>query len=223
MISALVFDLDGVILDNNYWHKVSWGAFAQRLGIVLREEDYATKVYGKTNEQILQQFFPDMSAQRLTELSLEKEALYREMYLPHFELNAGLLNLLEELKAAGVPLGVASNAPMVNIDFALDNGAIRSYFSAVVSASEVSVPKPAPDVYLKALAKLNANPAQAIIIEDSLTGIKAGKATGASVIGITTTYSRDELEAASADWVIDHFDELKIDTLHQLVAKSLNH
>lgn len=215
-LAAVIFDMDGVILDNNDWHKKSWGVFARQLGIELKEEDYPTKVYGKTNEQILQQFFPQMTADQLVALSLEKEALYRQMYLPHFKLPEGLMHLVTTLHIAGIPMGLASNAPMVNIDFTLDNGGLRPYFKSIVSASEVQMPKPAPDVYLQAINKLGVIAAKTVIIEDSITGLQAGRAAGAKLVAIASTYPVDAL-MPHADLVINSFTEIGLQQLDVLV------
>jgi len=146
---AFIFDMDGVIINNNDWHLRSWLEYAHRIGMELNAEEFHRKVFGKTNEQILSVEFPDASEKQLVAWSLEKEALYREMYAPDFKLADGLPEFLEALKSKEIPIAVASNAPLVNVDFALDMGDIRSYFDVIMFAGLVPNPKPAPDIYLK--------------------------------------------------------------------------
>ena len=204
---GVVFDMDGVIINNNDWHVKSWLAFADRSQIDLKEEEFHTKVFGKTNEQILEIFFPDASWAQLQTWALEKEALYREMYRPYFKLADGLLDFLKQLKDKGIGIAVASNAPLVNIDFALDEGEIRPYFDAILYAGMVPNPKPAPDIYLKACELLGYPAQTCYVIEDSPPGLKAAVAAGCKAIAITSTFPKPELQLLTPR-VIDHFAEL---------------
>jgi HAD superfamily hydrolase (TIGR01509 family) len=205
---GVIFDMDGVIINNNDWHLKSWLVYAKRLGIDLREEEFPTRVFGKTNEEILAQAFPDASQEQLVVWSLEKEELYREMYRPDFKLADGLLAFLETLKAHSVPIAVASNAPLVNVDFALDLGEIRSFFDVVMYAGLVKKPKPAPDIYLKSAELLSYSPSDCYVIEDSPTGLAAAVAAGCRPVAITSTFSSTDLNGFTS-FIVDSFDELK--------------
>lgn len=207
---GVIFDMDGVIVNNNDWHVTSWLAFADRLGIDLKEKEFHSKVFGKTNEQILEIYFPDASMAQLQTWALEKEALYRDMYRPHFKLADGLLDFLKSLKKQGIRIAVASNAPLVNIDFALDEGNIRPYFDAILYAGMVPNPKPAPDIYSKACELLGYPAETCYVIEDSPPGLKAAVAAGCKAIAITSTFPEDELRTLTPR-IIHHFDELSGD------------
>ena len=204
---AVIFDMDGVIIHNNDWHLKSWLLFARQLGMDLTEEEFPARVFGKTNEQILEIAFPQASPGQLQAWSLEKEALYREMYAPHFQLATGLFPFLENLKTAGIPTAVASNAPLVNVDFALDTGNIRHFFDAVLYAGLVAMPKPAPDIYLRSAALLGREPADCFVIEDSPTGLEAARRAGCKTIAITSTYSAADL-VPLADHVFEDFQAI---------------
>jgi HAD superfamily hydrolase (TIGR01509 family) len=188
MSFAVIFDMDGVIINNNDWHLRSWMEYAQKLGIDLKPEEFPTRVFGKTNEQILAAAFPEASEAQLVAWSLEKEALYRKMYEPDFQLAEGLLDFLIRLKENKIKVAVASNAPLVNVDFALDLGKIRPYFDVVMYAGLVAKPKPAPDIYLKSAELLGKNPKECFVIEDSPTGLQAAVEAGCKPIAITSTY-----------------------------------
>jgi beta-phosphoglucomutase len=205
--AAIIFDMDGVIIHNNDWHLKSWLIFARQLGMQLTEEEFPTKVFGKTNEQILEKAFPQASENQLHAWSLEKEALYREMYSPHFQLADGLEAFLKNLKSANLKIAVASNAPLVNVDFALDLGKIRPYFDVVMYAGLVPKPKPAPDIYLKSAELLYQQPGDCYVIEDSPTGLEAARLAGCRTIAITSTYAKADL-LPLADQVFDHFEEI---------------
>jgi beta-phosphoglucomutase len=206
--SAVIFDMDGVIIHNNEWHLKSWLLFAQKLGIDLKEEEFPTRVFGKTNEEILWAAFPNQSPEQIEKWALEKEALYREMYSPFFKLADGLVDFLDALRREQIPVAVASNAPLVNVDFALDKGSIRSYFQCIMYAGLVERPKPAPDIYLESARHLGFSPDQCLVIEDSPTGLQAAKAAGCPTAAITSTYPRTELEVLSRV-VFDSFAELQ--------------
>lgn len=206
--SAIIFDMDGVIIHNNDWHLKSWLIFAQKLGIDLKEEEFPTRVFGKTNEEILWAAFPDESPKQIERWALEKEALYREMYAPSFKLADGLLEFLESLKENQIPVAVASNAPLVNVDFALDKGQIRPYFQCIMHAALVPRPKPAPDIYLESARRLGFAPSDCLVIEDSPTGLQAALEAGCRTAAITSTYPGSELKALSSI-VFDSFPEIR--------------
>jgi HAD superfamily hydrolase (TIGR01509 family) len=204
---AVIFDLDGVIIHNNEWHLKSWLLFARQMGISLTAEEFPERIFGKTNEQILEKEFPSATAEQLQAWSLEKEALYRDMYAPHFQLADGLYDFLENLKKGAIPAAVASNAPLVNVDFALDRGKIREFFEVVMYAGLVARPKPAPDIYLRTTALLGLEPEQCFVIEDSPTGLEAARQAGCQTIAITSTYPGADL-IPLADHIFDHFREI---------------
>jgi len=207
MAYGVIFDMDGVIINNNDWHLKSWLVYAKKLGMALTAEEFPEKVFGKTNEQILAVAFPDADAAQLEAWSLEKEALYREIYTPDFELATGLLVFLEALKQRNIPVAVASNAPLVNVDFALDLGKIRPYFDVVMYAGLVPNPKPAPDIYIKSAELLGLPAGACFVIEDSPVGLEAANKAGCRPLAITSTFPKEKLKPIS-ERVFDSFDEI---------------
>ncbi|PSR55327.1 HAD family phosphatase [Adhaeribacter arboris] len=220
---AVLFDMDGVICDTNPYHLKAWEKFAEKHQLHLEGKDLGYYIYGRTNRDALQLFIKDkafangnhFSDDQLTDLSEEKEALFRDIYRDHVELTAGLKNFLEEMKQASVPMALASNAPISNIDFILDATGTRSYFEAVVDATQVTKGKPDPQIYLRAAELLNVEPHNCIVMEDSTVGVEAGQKAGMKVVGITTTHSPEEL--SHTDLVIDNFAELSINELKNLL------
>lgn len=215
---AVIFDKDGVITDNNEFHKDAWDVFYKKYGVSLSEDEFKTKVVGKTNDEIIKILFDKpFTTDEIDALAEEKEAIFRELYAPHFKLTQGLAAFLERLKEAGIPIGLATNAPISNLNFTLENGNIGHYFSAKANPLLVANPKPAPDIYIKVAEMLGFPTSKCVVFEDSLTGIKAGRDAGAKIVAITTTYSREELTPV-ADWVIDNFDEVNIWDLEKLIG-----
>jgi beta-phosphoglucomutase len=185
---ALIFDMDGVIVDSNAMHRESWEVFNRRYGLETTEAMHQ-RMYGKRNDQIVRDFFGDgISAQEVDARGRAKEQLYREMMAGRTEelLVPGLRAFLERHR--DLPLGVASNAEPENVAFVLEEARLRPYFQAVVDGHQVHHPKPHPDVYLRAAELLGADPANCIVFEDSYSGAAAAVAAGMTVIGLRTTY-----------------------------------
>ncbi len=185
---ALIFDMDGVIVDSNPMHRESWVAFNRRYGLETTEAMHES-MYGKRNDEIVRNFFGDhLSAGEVYARGRAKEQLYREMIVGRAEsmLVPGLRDFLERHR--DLPLAVASNAEPENIAFVLDETGLRPYFRVIVDGHQVDRPKPYPDVYLRAAELLGVEPAKCIVFEDSHSGVAAGVAAGMPVIGIRTTF-----------------------------------
>jgi beta-phosphoglucomutase len=203
---AFIFDMDGVIVDSNPYHKIALKQFCTKYGRPLTEEALHKKIYGRTNKEWITALFGPLPADELTRYAAEKEALYRDLYANDIRPVAGLLNFLERLKAEGIPRAIGTSAPRSNVDFTLSATNITKYFSVILDESYVKHGKPDPEIYLKVAAALAFPPDQCIVFEDSLSGVQAGKEAGCKVVGITTTHRADEL--TEADWVVDDFQEL---------------
>ncbi len=206
-IKAVIFDMDGVIVDNHDYHHEAWMLFCQKYGITV--EGDVSHYFGQTNADILTNIFPnDLSHQQLYEYAGEKEKLYRGLYEGNIEAADGVEKLLMSLQQTGYKLAIATSAPSGNVDFVLGNTNLHMYFDAVIDSSMIKKGKPDPEIYLKAAENLGIEPKQCIVIEDSVAGILAGKAAGMKVVAITTTNPKEKL--ADADMIIDHFNELKL-------------
>lgn len=193
-LKAVIFDKDGVITDNNAFHKQAWFVFFEKYGVLIPEEEFEARVYGKTNEVLLDDLYQGrLSPEEINDLSEEKEQIFRDLYEAQFELMPGLIPFLHALKDAGIKTAVATNAPKVNLDFTLDKGALHDYFTGTYYAHLVENPKPAPDLYLFACQQLGVEPSEALVFEDSLTGMDAALAAGCKLWGIASTYTPEVL------------------------------
>jgi len=186
---ALIFDMDGVIVDSNSVHREAWSRFNLRYGIETTDE-MIERMYGRRNDEIVRDFFgPDLSEEEAVERGKAKESLYREMIADRVEemLVPGLRTFLNRHHGE-LPMAVASNAESENVNFLLDRAGLTGYFDAVVDGSQVANPKPHPDVYLLAAERLGVRPKDCVVFEDSHSGAAAGVAAGMQVIGLRTTY-----------------------------------
>jgi beta-phosphoglucomutase len=185
---ALIFDMDGVIIDSNPLHRESWALFNSRYGVPTTEAMHQ-RMYGRRNDEIVRDFFGgDLPPKEVAARGKAKEKLYREMMAARVEefLVPGIRQFLERHR--GTPMGLASNAEPENVALVLDRAALRPYFRAVVDGHQVRNPKPHPEVYLRAAELLQVEPANCIVFEDSFSGVEAAVAAGMRVIGISTTY-----------------------------------
>jgi beta-phosphoglucomutase len=130
------------------------------------------------------------------------------LYQGNIEMAEGLERVLKSLLDKDMKLGIATSAPSANVDFVLGNTNLHIYFDVVVDSSMVSKGKPDPEIYLMAAEQMGLLPEQCIVVEDSIAGVKAGKAAGMKVIAITTTSAREKL--GDADKIIDHFNEFEL-------------
>jgi beta-phosphoglucomutase len=217
---AAIFDMDGVIVHTNPHHQLAWQRYYERYGKTLTDADFVEHVSGRHNSQILSHLFADgsMPAAEFDQLATEKEALFRELYAPDIRPVPGLVAFLEALKAAGIGTAVGTSAPVENLDFVMDTLHLRPYFHVLLEAGMVARPKPDPAIYLRAMHDLGADPARSAVFEDSMTGIRAGRASGAKVIGVATTEPADHLRQVCDD-VITDFTEMTIERLRLVIGQ----
>lgn len=145
-----------------------------------------------------------MSEEESTKYTLEKEALYREIYKPFIKPVPGLLNFLEILDQKNLPMAIATSGIQPNIDFMFENIPIKKYFKVVVNSSHITHGKPHPEIYLKVASLLNVPPKNCLVFEDAVVGINSAKAAGMKVIAVATTQTKEELSIA--EMIVDDFN-----------------
>jgi beta-phosphoglucomutase len=207
---AFVFDMDGTLVDNMRFHGAAWQKMLLENGIETAAHDFLVKTAGKTNREIIPNFFKDASEERLLELGQRKETIYRELFLPERRAIDGAIEFLTVAKALGVKMAVATAAPVANMEFILDGLDLRRFFAAVTTAADVSHGKPNPEVFLKSAEKLNVEPKNCLVFEDAVNGFEAAHRAGMKSIGIATVKSiEDILKLDSVVEAHDDFNRLK--------------
>lgn len=218
---AVLFDMDGVIVDTNPAHKIAILKFCDTHNKRLSDEELVKYIWGRTNKEWIRYLFgEDTSDAQLKVYADEKELLFRTIYEPDVKLLNGLQAFLDMLKQNNIPMAVGTSAPRTNVDFIFKHTGIEKYFDAVLDEAFVTIGKPNPEIYIKAAKALNYDPADCIVLEDSFAGVKAGKAAGSKVIGITTTHSDQELIPVGADLTASDFTSLSIEDLPTLFTSS---
>jgi HAD superfamily hydrolase (TIGR01509 family) len=214
-LRALLFDMNGVIVDDMGFHERAWLALVARHGRTLTSDEFRREMSGRRNRDNIRHVFGDVPDAVAGAYQTEKEEAYRDAFRPHLAPLPGLLALLAEARAAGLRLAVATSAPEKNIDFVLDGLDLRARFDAVVGEAIVKHAKPDPEIYLLAAARLDVPPEACVVFEDSLLGIAAGQAAKMPVVGVTTTHTAEELRHCAL--VVADFRSLTVADLARLL------
>src|SRR5258707_90052 len=191
---AFVFDMDGVIVDTNPYHKIALRQFAEKYGYSLSEEELIKKIYGRTNKEWIPNLFGrSLSVEEVQMFGEEKEKLFRDLYEKDIKEVAGLTRFLEGAQQLNIQMAIGTSAPRSNVDYVLKHTGIGKYFSVILDESHVTHGKPNPEIYINCAVALKFPPSQCIVFEDSLSGVAAARAAGCQVVGVATTHSSEEL------------------------------
>jgi len=191
---AVLFDMDGVVIDNLPYHVDAWLVYCERHSIPLTREIFYKDLNGLNSKDTFEWLLKrPLTKEEIVEFEEEKELIYREFYAPFLTPAPGLMVFLGQLKSAGIKTALGTSAGPGNINFILDGLGIRDQFDAVIGGAEVVKGKPDPEIYLRAAVLVHAYPENCWVIEDSLQGIEAGLSAGMKVVGMTTSHSSEEL------------------------------
>ena len=192
-IQAIIFDMDGTMVDNMAVHNRIWVEFFAEMGIQLDLAAFNARTAGRTNPEVLRIYLgDDLGAQQLQQLGEEKEVRYRAFFAAHARPVAGLHDLLHAARQAGYRLGVATAAPARNVDFMLGCLHLDNFFDVVVNGEDVTHGKPDPEIFLKAAERLGVSPAACLVFEDARMGVEAAHRAGMRAMLVTTSIPADE-------------------------------
>jgi beta-phosphoglucomutase len=216
MLQAVIFDMDGVIVDSHPIHKKAWRRFLDSVGKDVPEEDLDFILDGRKKEDILRHFLGELSSEEIHRLGHEKELLFREEARAELRPVEGVEHLLSSLSRARIKLGVASSGSDSRVNFVLRELHLLDYFSAIVAGDEVSAGKPDPAIFRLTSQKLDVAPEQILVFEDSVSGVKAATAAGMRCVGLAESSRAESLREAGAEHVIDHFGGFSVTEAHRL-------
>jgi HAD superfamily hydrolase (TIGR01509 family) len=209
--AALLFDLDGTLVDSDAQHLAAFQRAFARHGIELGPSEYAAKVMGASNAMIAQAFLSHLTPTQQAATIEAKEEDYRNS-LDDVEPIAGAVALLDFADRHGLERAVVTNAPRANAEKVLAALGIGERLPIVVIGSEL--PRSKPELpYLKGLERTGAEAARSVAFEDSLSGVRAAAAAGLAVVGLTTTLGADVLVAAGATIAAADFTDPRIRAL----------
>ncbi|MBN2501683.1 MAG: HAD family phosphatase [Anaerolineales bacterium] len=205
--TAMLWDLDGVLVDTGEFHHQAWVDAAQKFDFPYSRQFFIDH-FGMNNTRFMTLILghapnPDF----LAEVDTYKETIYREAIRGQAELLPGVADWLAFMHAAGVPQAIGSSAPQANIDALVDELQIRAYFGSIVSAHQLPS-KPDPTVFQTAAANLEAEPSGCLVVEDAIAGVEAAKAAKMKCLAVTTTNPADALQ--QADLIVDRLDRYPV-------------
>lgn len=196
MLKAVIFDMDGTLIDNMRFHDEAWFELLEGKGAQFDRATFFSRTAGMKNPPILRMMLGDhLTDEECEILSQEKEAHYRRLYREHMAPIGGLSHFFEEAGKEGIKLGVATSAPVENIDFIMDGLKMRDKFGVIVGAADIEHSKPAPDIYLKSAAKLGVKPEECLVVEDAPIGIESAHRAGCPCLVLTTSLTNAEAMA----------------------------
>lgn len=210
MIRAVIFDMDGVVVESTSLDYKAWHETLKNHGIKISFDTY-NSLLGTKSIDIIKKYIPDVTKAQAQKISEEKEGKFIELVKKEgVNSPLGLKKLIKKIKSKCV-LFLATSAPKNKVDCVLQQLQLKDEFKFRVTAEDVKNGKPDTEVFLKAAAKVNIQPEKCIVIEDAVNGIKATKKAGMRCIAITTSFSKEKLQ--DADHIINNFNDFKMEWL----------
>lgn len=218
MLRAVIFDMDGLMIDTEHLHHESFKTVLEQYGITPAPNKMGViHISGISAEANWEHFKKQYGFSADTrELTNAKNNAHLKLLKNKVEAMPGLLGLLKNLKANGFKMGIASSSIHEHIDLVVSRLGIADFFDAITSGEEVSNGKPAPDIFLKAAAKLGMDPAECTVLEDAMNGMRAGKAAGMYVIVVPNQFTQDE-DFSEADLRVSSLEEVSGEKLAAVV------
>lgn len=216
VLRAVLWDMDGTLVDSAEHHYQAWRATMAELGRPLARDEFAA-TFGQRNDAVLRRYIgPHVTADEIERTGTAKEERYRALIaaagitpLP------GVREWLTRLQAAGWRQAIASSGPRRNSEAILAALGVAAMFDLIVSAEDVRHGKPDPEVFLTAAERLAVAPARCVVVEDAPMGIEAGRRAGMATLGVLNTHPQ-----LAADRVVASLTELDGDAFERLLHRS---
>lgn len=207
--TALIFDMDGTMVDSMPAHARSWDLFRQRHGLEISVAEIMRRTTGRTGmecvRELLGQHIPDDEALRLVD---EKEAIYRDFFGREFREVAGFTRFAHQAQDRGLKVAVATAGDRHNLAFVLEHLKLQRAPEAAVRGDEGLPGKPEPALFLEAARRIGAAPAECIVFEDAPFGIEAARRAGMRAVAICSTHKPEELAGPHVVATVRDFEEL---------------
>jgi beta-phosphoglucomutase len=217
---AVIWDVDGTLVDTAELHFQAWRALAEELRQPFSRADFAA-TFGRRNPEIIRQLFGTHHTDReVADLGDQKEELYRAAARQGVELLPGVRPLLEGLHTAGFKQAIGSSAPRRNLELILGLTRTERFFEAIVSAEDTQRGKPDPQVFLVAAEKLGVAAARCLVVEDAVAGVEAAKAGGMKCIAVRFVghHAEESLRKAGADRVVRSLEDVTVELVCRIVS-----
>jgi len=219
MLTNVIFDMDGVIVDSHAAHIRTWKRFLLSLGKSVSDADLNFVRQGRKRQEILRFFLGELSDDQVLAHCHVKDVMFRAE-VEGIKMLPGVQELLEDLRCGGVPIALASCGGRARVHHLLSVLRLREYFTVIVTGDEVTFGKPDPEIFHKAAWQLRVHPAESIVFEDSVSGVQGAKAAGMKCVGIADRQAAPALLQAGAAYVLPNFLGLSWVKMQKLFAFS---
>jgi HAD superfamily hydrolase (TIGR01509 family) len=207
--AAVLFDLDGVLIDTTALHYKVWDEFARSRGFIPTQEQLLATNGRRADETVRLWLGSNLSDGQVAAITVDREMYFNRLLRKEsVPIVPGAQEFVRSLQKAGVPIAVATSAIPENARDSLSQAGLDGVFGAIITAADVTNGKPNPEPYLKAALRLGVSARDSLVIEDSVSGIRAAKAAGAKCLALTTTFPRDQLSAEAPDWLVPGFTDV---------------
>lgn len=210
-ICAVVFDMDGVLINSHPVHRAAWRQFLQSIGTEVSEDELAFILEGRTRTEILRHFLGNLAEENLQGYGRRKDEIFRAME-HEITLISGVLEFVRQLNSRGIACAVATSASEIRTSSTIERMGLGGCFEAVVTAGDVEAGKPDPAVYRLACERLNVHPQTALAFDDACAGVQSAISAGLRCIALATNSRRSQLLEVGAEQVIADFTGLTIDS-----------
>ncbi len=198
--AALLWDLDGVLVDSAAFHYLAFREVLAALGVALDEETFRRQLLGLRNDAILRRLLGDLPPERIAQLAGRKEVAFRRLIAGRVQPLPGAREAVLAAQRRGIPQAIVSSTPRENVRLVLESLGLREAFAALVAEEDVTRGKPDPEGFLLAADRLGVAPARCLVVEDAPEGVRAAKAAGMRCLAVATT--RPPQMLAEADLVL---------------------
>ena len=208
---GLIFDMDGVVIDSNPFHKIAWERFLDRKGILYEDDVFEKLISGRNGVYPMKVLLgQELTEKEISDFVNEIDQEFQEILSQSegIESTPGLPRFLKTIQDSGYKTALATSAPPGNVDLIMEKTNLRPFFHVILDQTDVSKGKPDPEVYLKTMKRLEAKKEECIVFEDSRVGIRAALEAGIKVVGVSTGHNQEELHEAGVSMVIDDFRNL---------------
>ena len=223
---ALIFDMDGTMIDSMPYHTQSWLEFARRHGVEMDVAELMRRTTGRTGTECMGELFGrTMSADEALPLVHEKEAIYRELFAPVFREVKGFKAFAAKAQAMGFKVGIGTAGDAANVAFAMAHLQMPNPPAVIVRGDQGLKGKPDPAIFLKAEEELNAlhghlaTASAAIVFEDAPFGIEAARRAGMRAVAICSSHSAAELAGPHVIATVQDYTQLPPDFLEKLLTE----
>jgi len=217
MLSGVIFDFDGVIVDSHAAHMKAWKAFLLSKGKTFDDADLSFVREGAKREEILKHFLGELSPEQIASYGVEKDKLFQAS-ARELKLVPGFTEFLLQLDSAALPSAVATSGSRSRVEQTLETLNLCKCFRTIVTGNDVERGKPAPDLFLLAAQALRIAPNRILVCEDAVAGVLAAKTAGMKCVGIAANGRESLLKQAGADLVIEDFAHTRLDDIRRLFA-----